>query len=74
MALVETRGAPAAMYFADRSMFTKIGWNKRQRYISSLHLHFQEGKKICLETVPMELKKYYLKIKSNISFKLARLP
>lgn len=45
VALVETSGAPAAMYFADKSTFTKIGWNKRQRHILTLHLCFQESKK-----------------------------
>lgn len=55
-------------------MFTNIGAGEKKRWILSLHLHLQGGKKHAWKPYPWSLKKLLLKIKRNIGLKLAWLP
>lgn len=59
MALVETSGAPAARYFAEEVCLQTREEKKKKRWILSLHLHLQEGKKHAWKWYLGSLKNYY---------------
>lgn len=73
MALVETSRALAARYFAEE-VCLQTGWWGEKRWILSLHLHLQGGKKHAWERYLWSLKKLLLKTKGSISLKLPWLP